>query len=1081
MAKLTILSGEPHSGKTQALLDRLQQHIERGERAILLVPEQATYRAESALSERFGGLLGVDVFSFDRLCERLISECGRDLPYLDDRGRCMVLRRAAFLGRERLQLFSRASERKGFAAAMDARIGRFKQSCITPDDLDAAARQLPEYDLLRQKLEDFSLLYRESESFLAARYLTANDLMTVAETLVADSRLKDCDVYVDDFSRPREQSFRLLLRILHTAKSVTITLRDSADPALADLYSPDRKLRERLASVCAAEGIPFFEQYLAGASPAAPALDHLLSNLFSLRPRAWTGPSGAVSFLACKDRATEVALTADRILELVKSGRRFSEIAVVTSDLAAYGPLVRRAFALRGIPLFYDATRPIGGLAAIDFIRSAARTVCLGFSIDDLLRLVKSGYAGVTDADAEVFENYVLRYGIYGSECRKPFEIGEIPPAAETVRAHLMETLLPLYEATAAPKTADRIRALWEYLKANRLKEQLEAEAQTLLSDGLDSDAQLIAQVWRAVTDLLVQLNTVLGETQLKRREFPMLLEEGLSGFSVGVLPGQGDRVTLGDLVRTRLEPVDTLFVLGCTDGAFLPVRTDDDLINDPELETMRGLGLPVWEGTQGESAADRLALISLLGKARRRIVFSRAFSDGASELNRSALLESIERLFPDVPETVGMTALTDAPMSKPVAFYALSELLSSWRQDGYCAPMLPALLACFSGDENYRAAASAILSGEAENVSPAPFGQDVAKALYGPAPSMSASRLEQFARCPFSQYLKYGLGAEERKTAEETASDAGTFLHDALDAFVKGVRERGLAWRSMTEADADSVLDAILPPLLVSHNDGLFSRDPRLKESLFLRLRTVRLAAYSILRQLRAGDFEVVETEMAFGMDGSPFSPVTLTLADGARVRVYGKIDRVDRTPDGKLLRIIDYKMGKSRTFDPSKLLSGESLQLPLYVCAAKQLGGDLAGMYYMPLTLDPPEPGEPKQHRLYGLTASDAETIAASGEFEKQSPLIHDLKRNKDGSITGAAAERERLEAIVFAARRIAARQAAGILAGNADIFPTASACKWCPYGSVCRFDKQTGCKTRYVRKVSLDDLLCGKEELP
>ena len=83
-----------------------------------------------------------------------------------------------------------------------------------------------------------------------------------------------------------------------------------------------------------------------------------------------------------------------------------------------------------------------------------------------------------------------------------------------------------------------------------------------------------------------------------------------------------------------------------------------------------------------------------------------------------------------------------------------------------------------------------------------------------------------------------------------------------------------------MTEADADSVLDAILPPLLVSHNDGLFSRDPRLKESLFLRLRTVRLAAYSILRQLRAGDFDVAETEMAFGMDGSPFSPVTLTLA---------------------------------------------------------------------------------------------------------------------------------------------------------------------------------------------------------
>ena len=30
--------------------------------------------------------------------------------------------------------------------------------------------------------------------------------------------------------------------------------------------------------------------------------------------------------------------------ELVKAGKRFSDIAVVSSDLAAYGPLVRRAF-----------------------------------------------------------------------------------------------------------------------------------------------------------------------------------------------------------------------------------------------------------------------------------------------------------------------------------------------------------------------------------------------------------------------------------------------------------------------------------------------------------------------------------------------------------------------------------------------------------------------------------------------------------------------------------------------------------------------------------------------------------------
>ena len=48
----------------------------------------------------------------------------------------------------------------------------------------------------------------------------------------------------------------------------------------------------------------------------------------------------------------------------------------------------------------------------------------------------------------------------------------------------------------------------------------------------------------------------------------------------------------------------------------------------------------------------------------------------------------------------------------------------------------------------------------------------------------MSASRVEQFNRCPFAHYLKYGIKAKERPESKEEAADAGTFLHDAWDAF---------------------------------------------------------------------------------------------------------------------------------------------------------------------------------------------------------------------------------------------------------------------------------------------------------
>ena len=1079
MAKLNILLGKAHTGKSSWILSQIEQHMQRGEHAVLIVPEQTTYYYEQRLCAKLGGLIGVEVYGFDRLCQQLIEHSGTALPILSDQGRYMVLRRAAYQRRASLQLFSRAAQLKGFSSSMDTYIRRFKKSCITPDMLESTLQKIPETDLLRQKLADISVLYRESESFLEKRYLTSSDLLTVAAPLIPSSFLKDSHVYLDDLDHLDEQIYRLIHEILRTALSVTVSLRWSDELSLSDLFAPDRRVCERLYAMCAQSGIPVTEQKMTKLSQRpAPALLHLENNLFSDTPSVFSGENGSIGFLGAKDRRTEAALIADQILVSARAGKRFSDFAIVVSDLESYGPVFRREFEQRGIPLFYDAIRPISGLPSTDFILSVARAVCLGFPMSDILRILKSGYAGVQEEETELFENYVLQYGIYGSELKKPFSSGEIPPEAEAVRIHLMENLLPLHESMGSRKTADKVRSLWACLNVFGLREQLEAEAKELLEDGFVSEAQLTAQVWGAIRELLVQTDTVLGETEISQKEFPMLLEEGLYGLSIGILPERRDAVTLGDLTRSRLAPVDTLFLAGCSEGLFPPVRSNDDLINDDELETLRTAGLSVWEGTLGESAMDRLSLYTLISKARSGIFFSYPFSDGSSELAPSPLMPFLRHLFPKAPAISGMRRLTRYPVSRAVAFSELSDLISRWNQEGKCPDDLALLIRYFESDPDYSRAASDMLSGSAANVSPAPLDKKAARALYGNDPSMSASRLELFARCPFAQYLKYGLRAEERKVAMEKASDAGTFLHDALDAFVKAVEAGPLEWDSISDAEIDGTLDSILPGLVAGHNDGIFLHDSRLHESLFLRIRTIRLCTHSIARQLKAGKFEVAQTEMDFGREG-PFAPVWITLPDGTRIRIYGKVDRVDRTPDGSLIRIIDYKMGQSHKFDPSLLLSGESLQLPLYFLAAKQLGGECAGFYYMPLTLDPPEPGEASEHLLYGLTVSEEEAVSAAETIDEKSKLIYNLKKSKEGQYTGAVASRQEIERIIAKAEQIAAQQACGILDGRAEILPTSRACTWCPYHSVCRFDKQTGSKNRYVRKIELSELLAGKEE--
>ena len=79
--------------------------------------------------------------------------------------------------------------------------------------------------------------------------------------------------------------------------------------------------------------------------------------------------------------------------------------------------------------------------------------------------------------------------------------------------------------------------------------------------------------------------------------------------------------------------------------------------------------------------------------------------------------------------------------------------------------------------------------------------------------------------------------------------------------------------------------------------------------------------------------------TELAFGMDGA--DPVELPLADGRRVPMRGKADRIDRTSDGTLV-VLDYKTGSARSYnglsaeDPHQ--GGRRLQLAVYGLAARQ-----------------------------------------------------------------------------------------------------------------------------------------------
>lgn len=77
---LHILLGRAKSGRTGIMAKRAGRDIVNGRRAAFIVPDQETFITESRLltENNFNGLMGTEVLSFNRLCQRIIKWSGRN-------------------------------------------------------------------------------------------------------------------------------------------------------------------------------------------------------------------------------------------------------------------------------------------------------------------------------------------------------------------------------------------------------------------------------------------------------------------------------------------------------------------------------------------------------------------------------------------------------------------------------------------------------------------------------------------------------------------------------------------------------------------------------------------------------------------------------------------------------------------------------------------------------------------------------------------------------------------------------------------------------------------------------------------
>ncbi|MBR6381088.1 MAG: exodeoxyribonuclease V subunit gamma [Lachnospiraceae bacterium] len=1127
MHSLRFVFGPSGSGKSTAIyreiLQRAGEHPETN--FFIIVPDQFTMQTQQQLVKMSpgGGILNIDVLSFGRLTHRILEEVGYEqLPVLDDTGKCLVLQRVAAQEEGRCPVLGAQMSRQGYIHEVKSILSEFMQYGYAPDDLErlmGASRPA-----LAAKLKDLQTLYRGFQSFINGHFITTEGRLDVLRQALPSSRILPGSVIVfDGFTGFTPIQMRVIEDLMEIAGETVLTfaLSEGEDPFSEaqpqDLFYLTHRTVAALCAFAQRRGIERGEDLVCNLRNRRPDLEYLERHLFRYgagHARPYPDRPEGVSLTEYADPAREVRGAGLEIVRLIREqGLSYRDIAVILGDLDGYAPYIEREFAKLGIPYYLDRTSAVRLSPLVEALLGAFEMPEKDFSPDSVVRYLRSGLSGISMEEADLLEDYIRKAGIrHAGMYRQLF--ARIPKGTRgeadlapvnAIRGRLMEELGPVLELTGKRTAAEFAGGALRFLEGLRAGERLLSMSERFGEQGDLRREQEYARIYELVCHLLEQIHDLLGEETLTRKEFTQILEAGFAEIRVGSLPQNVDRVTVGDMERTRLCPVKALLFLGVNDGNIPRSASSGGILSELDRELLSEQGEELSPTPRELMYTQRLYLYLNMTKPSESLYLSYVRSGaGGESLRPSYLAEVVKKCFPKMkvrdPEAVSSFArIAGERDGLDVLAAGLQEYADGQAPDADgCFDGLYALYSVYGSRPELR---ERLRDAAFARYLDLPIREETARSLYGERMRVSVSSLEEYAKCAYAYFLKYGLGLREQPVYEVNAADRGSVLHSVLCLFFRELEAEGISLNAFEEARAAADLHRILERESERYGAAVYYDTARSSYRIRQYERILLRTVLTLRDHLKAGAFVPETFEKRFRSELVPETGARE--GEQARVLLEGIIDRVDlaRVGDHTYVKVLDYKSGDQK-FDLGRLVSGRTMQLPLYlereVALRQQEAGagqvSPAAMLYFhvddPLTeISPdvsPEGLREKQRREYrmrGAVSLDGEVLglldhALEGMNPGADSEIVPVTLKKDGTPNGYswAFPPEDLQLLLRYGVYKARSQAGEILKGRITMDPwEKGSCDYCPYRGSCGMDpKLPGTLRRKEEKTDREEAL-------
>ena len=455
---------------------------------------------------------------------------------------------------------------------------------------------------------------------------------------------------------------------------------------------------------------------------------------------------------------------------------------------------------------------------------------------------------------------------------------------------------------------------------------------------------------------------------------------------------------------RTRVLQPRAVFLLGVNEGVFPAPVGEGGLFTDSERLELEQVELSLTRAAADRLCDERFLAYTAATAASERLTLSYPASDWrGGAMAPSELIRQIRLIFPDLPlQTAAAAGDERLVQTTGSAFRALCA--------GYAkkTALAAALLRLLREDPAYAVRLDRL---PAASERPQYHLDTQGPVLYPRQMWLSPTRIQQYHQCKFAYFCRYGLKVYPRTRAELTARGTGSLVHFVLEHIVDEYPDKAFC-----DLSDDALTQAVGELVSRYAREHLSALDDARSAFMLERIRKMcMILVRRLAEEFRQSRFTPVATELEIGKD---IPSVLLETPGGAKVRVTGTVDRVDRmvAEDGTVfLRVVDYKTG-TRNFRLQDVREGVNLQMLLYLFTLCKNGSGLlanaypAGVLYMPAQAAV-QNFDAKTLKMSGLLLDDDEVIAgmekdcagvfipakalAKGGYDKRSSSLASLEQ--------------------------------------------------------------------------------------